>query len=232
MAKGGFYDFLKQVIGDMVDSNGNMRVTPIGNTGKRNLSNNRIKVLVDLINLLKDTTIITEESKLYVFDKYITIKGVNEALNISIANSKDELKFNNTLSKIQYDKNKLERIFGSRFFIDILSFDTDIAQYERIIAEQYFKYTKNKNKLRDNIALNIDKNYMASEIKDEDFKEFISIIKPYIKSHMMFIEQSLNKDMIGYFNYILSMPSLQGVDKDRYNLLATLLEDTNTDSKK
>lgn len=222
MAKGGFYDYLKQLISDMVDQNGNLRVQPIGLTAKRNLSNSKIKLLSDLIVLLRDTNIVSKESKYYINNKYITIAGVNELVNQE-NKDKEEIKFNNTLSKISYDRNKLEKLFGANFFIEILTKDTDIEQYEVIIAEQFIRYSNGKNKLKEKIAINIPNNCMYSEITDEEFENFVDMIKPYIRSQMEFIEENMSKEACGYFNYISNMPTLNSKDLERLNTLKDLL---------
>lgn len=229
MAKTSILEGFKMVIADMLDSNGNFRVTPIGTTGRLNLSNNRIKLLIDVIKLLRDTDIISDETRIYIFNKYITIKGVNEIINDRMG-GKEEVKFNNTLSKIQYDKNKLERLLGKDFFGSVLSSNRDISLYEKIVYELYIKYSKT-DKIRENLILNIPKDCMSTELSDEEFNEFIQIISPYLKSQIKFIEENLSRKACGYFNYLLSVPTLEGKDKERAEILRALLsysEDSNS----
>lgn len=230
MAKESFLVYLREIIGDMVDVNGNMRVTPIGATGKKNLSNNKIKLLSDIISLLRNTSIINKETRMYISNKYITIRGVNETLNEDITNTQDRINNNTTLSKIQYDKNRLSKIFGESMFVDILSKDMDISIYERIIAEQYVKYA-GKSDIKKNLLINIPSDCMSSEIEEDAFEEFIGVISPYIKSQITFIENNLDISSCGYFNYLLSMPSLTGINKERSDRIKTLLQGEDTQNK-
>lgn len=222
MAKGGFLDYLKSITGDLVDTNGNIRVTPIDSLGKLGLSNNRLKLLSDIVKLVRDTNLITKETKMYIKEKYISIRGVNEALNLAIDKEEDKIKGTTTQSKIQYDKNKLERLFGVSMFSDILTRDCDITKYEKIVAELYVKYSGNDG-ARKNLMLSIPKDCMQSVINEEDFEEFIKIISPYIKGQIQFIEDNLDINCCGYFNYLLNMPNLTGVDRQRAKRLNTIL---------
>ena len=222
MAIGGSFDHLKNIMGDMVDANGNIRVTPIGQIGNLKLSNNKIKLLSDIIKLIRDTSIVTKETKHYISNKYISIKGVDDLMNSEEREEKRTIKPTTTQSKIQYDKIKLERIFGINMFSDILSRDCDITSYERAVAEQYVKYS-GKDSIRKNLILDIPKECMRSEVSEESFDEFIRNISPYIKSQIKYIEENLDKDCVGYFNYILNMPSLNEIDMRRVIRLRALL---------
>lgn len=213
---------LKVVIADMVDENGNIRAIPISGTGKRGLTNNRIKFIADLIRLVRDTNIINEETRIYIFNKSISIRGVNELLNKNIIDEDKKYKVNTTISKIQYNKTKLTKIFGESMFRDILSNSIDISIYERVLSEQYAKYS-NTDEMRENIVLNIPNNCITTEVSDEEFEEFIKIIAPYTKNHIEYIENNISNRLYGYFNYLISMPKLEGVDGSRRDILKKLL---------
>ena len=213
---------LKSIIPDLVDLNGNFRVTPIGWVGKQNLMNSHIKFLDDFITLLKTTSIITSETRMYIFDKYITMQGVNDELNKNIENDNNKVRYNNTMSKIQYDKNKLNNYFGAHLISDVMSNNTDISNYERTLGELFIKQA-GKSELRDNLLLHLNTSCMTSELSDEKFEEFRSTIMPYIKSQVTFIENNIDTESCGYFNYLLSMPTLNDIDKKRLGVLKDLL---------
>ena len=62
-----------------------------------------------------------------------------------------------------------------------------------------------------------------SSIDDNSFEDFISIVAPYTKNQVKFIESNLDIRGCGYFNYLLSYPDLKGVDKERQERLISLL---------
>lgn len=222
MGKVSILAYLKDIVDDMVDSNGNIRTMPIGNLGRRNLSTNRIKFIADFLRFLNNTDIINRETRIYIENKHMSIRGVNEYLNKNIKDGEKLYNENTTVSRIQYDKNKLTKIFGQSMFFDVLSPNRDISVYERTLVEQYIKYS-NAEEYRKNLLLNIPENYVCTELSDEEFKDFMIIIAPYIRSQMRFIEENISEKACGYFNYLLGMPELEGIDKDRANMIKEML---------
>lgn len=229
MSKNGILIELKGIAYDLVDNNGNFRTIPIGTIGTRNLPNDRIKLLQYLVSLVKDTDIICNETKLYVFNRYITIRNVNEALN-EIAESKGgkQYSYNTTQSKIAYDRDKLHKLFGDGMISDIAfrtNNDEKMKEYTEKIINAHIKYNKNiTTDLRDNLALDISKEHLCSELDDTRFDDFLMTISPYLKSHMQSISSMLDTDSIGYFNYLLYSPILTDVDKKRLDILKLKLD--------
>ena len=222
MRKASILEYLKVTIDDMVDNNGNIKALPSGTTGRLNLSNNRLKFLSDLIRLLNDTDIINEETKIYINNRYISIRGSNMEMNKRIGEGRHKIREGTTRSRIYYDKEKLTKIFGESMFPDVLSRRGSIAIYERILAEQYVKYCGSNN-YRDNLIINIPEDCMNSELGDEEFDEFLTIIAPYSKNHIKYIEDNLGERASSYFNYLISMPNLGGIHKQRLDRLRLIL---------
>lgn len=227
MAKDSLLGRLRDIIGDMVDDNRHVKALPGGKLGKMNLPNNKIKFLADLIVLLRDTNIITEETKIYIFNKYMTKRGVNEIIRET---SGKEVPFNNTASKIQYDHAKLQKLFGENLIYDVLSKTRNIESYESILDSQYMKYS-NSSEIRDKLIINIPNNCMQREITEEQFQDFVEVILPYIKNQVKFIEDNIDREACGYFNYIISSPNLTDEDKERLNRLKMLLGITTSINK-
>ncbi len=226
---------IKGVIPDIMDANGNFRTIPIGFVGKRNLSNYRLELLKNFIILLRDTKIINRETRMYLFDQYITVKGVNDRLNAEGESDPrfERIPYNTTISKITYDrKDKIEKLFGPEFLRDILLSNDKrkLAKCSENLTLAYKKYSDNKNSyLRDKIALPLSDEPMCNELSDEEFNAFISTILPYLKHHMKSVADGIDEKSIGYFNYILVNPTLSTVDKERLDYLKQLLDD-GTDS--
>lgn len=235
MSKNGFLYELKGIAYDMVDNNGNFRTIPIGMIGTRKLSNDRIRLLQCFLSLIKDTDMVSNETKYYVFNRYITKKGVNEELNELLKDKGKQYKYNTTASKINYDQTKLEKQFGNEMLSDIIlrtNNSDDIKRHTNNIIQAYLKYNSNKAEdLRNNIALELDKDTLCSELDDEKFKTFITVISPYLKSHMKMISSIIDADSVGYFNYLLYSPILSDVDKTRLDELKQLLDPSYIESE-
>lgn len=218
MADNGILMQLKKITPDFIDSNGNFKTFPTGKTAELELPNNHIKFIIDFLSLLKTTNIINQATRMYIFDRYITSSGVNEKLKYEAGIDKTA---SSTLGSIQYDKRKLERLFGSHMIIDVLSKNKDISKYELILAECFVN--KSDSALRSGLSLKIKQDCMNSSMTDKEFADFIDIIAPYTCKQMRFIEDNLDVMYCGYFNYLLSMPSLNDVDKHRLDILKELL---------
>lgn len=232
MKNGRMLTDMKAFAYELVDNNGNMRTVPIGQIGKRNLSEDRLKLLQDLMRLLQTTSIISDTTRMYIFNRYITIKGVNDVMNEALGNNEDnKISYNSTMARIGYDRRKLDNAFESSMFTDIIlkrDNEDDIARHRNNIARAYIKYGKLKGEdIRDNLALKLDRDCLCSELDDNKFDQFISVIMPYLKSHMDKVANSIDTDCIGYFNYLVLNPMLTDKDKQRFEFIKQLL-DTNT----
>lgn len=228
-------DQLKEIAGDMIDNNGNFRTIPTGMVGKRNLSNDRLSLLQSLLVLLRDTDIITKETKLYIFERYITIKGVNDKINDRIrevgGNDSKLICYNTTSSRIGYDRGKIVKEFGNSIIADIVTLtgnDEILNQHRKNIAQAYIRYGNTEGKdIRDNLALKLDRGCLCTELEEDKFKQFIETIQPYLKSQMDYISSIIDKDSVGYFNYLLFSPVLTEVDKRRLEELKQRLDTSN-----
>lgn len=233
MAASTTFQILKKLAPDMIDNNGNFRTIPIGEIKKRNLSDSRITLLKSLYTLLMDEGFTSKETRLYIFDPYITMSGVNNTINRLLQESKSwdgkEIPINNTYYKIQYDREKIDKAFGTTVATDIVyksGNSSMIAEYNKRLAQLYAKRNKTSvnGALRENLALELRTDLMCSSIEQEKFDTFVEVIKPYIKEQMQAIVESLDPDMIGYFNYLLYNPVLSGRDKIRLDTLKIFLD--------
>lgn len=228
MANSKLLTQLKDLAYDMMDNNGNFRTVPIGTVGKRNLPDDRLQLLRSIISLLKDTDIITNETRLYLFNETATIKWVNKKFNELAAEAgKEPIPYNTTASKISYDRTKLEKCFGESILSDIIlrTNNSDaIKVHIGNVAKAFARYSKqNDDEIRSNVMLKLDSSILCSELSDEKFGQFISVISPYTKQHMEKIAKNIDEDALGYFNYIITTPVLTDEDKSRLQTIKILL---------
>lgn len=224
MASSTVLNSLKEIVNDIIDSNGNMRVTPIGVVGKRGLDAQRIGLLEDLVILLKTTNVINAETRLYIFNRYITLGGVTETLN-SEREEGNYVNVNTTKAKIWYDKGKLDKLFGPSYVADIV-FSTAISTDELAekLSNVYIKYSGDTSKMRDSIRLDIRRDIIVKSIADDEFSDFITTIAPYTSTQMQYIESHISDKQVGYFNHLLSGMGLTVKDRENLGILKELLE--------
>ena len=98
---------LKPVVCDFLDKDGNILYEPSGRYIRINIKPDRIEFLRQFIDLLLNTKCISNETKMYISNRYMTISNVYEELKVS---NKD-INLNTVKAKIFYDKNKIAALF-------------------------------------------------------------------------------------------------------------------------
>lgn len=214
----------KDIYFSYMDYENNLYERPIGIIAKRNLDKKRDSFIRRYILFVMTSKIISDTTKLYIrssssnsvasaIKSYNQTVSEDEAINVKTAQS-----------KINYDINKLLKYFPDNMLNQVLAYNScNLEEYERNLDLAMNFYGK-KNKLLDNIALKIPRAPLQEDLEQDEFNELLSIIKPYIKSHIHYIEENLPEKSVGYILYLISNTSLAGKDKIRYNKLKELLE--------
>lgn len=218
-----FFKQLKEVV-TCFYRNGELLDKPVGSIANK-LDNDKelIDFFKQFVNLLVNTRMLCNETKIYITDMYITYKGVCDKL-YEITGK--EPNFSTVQTKTYADKVKILRYFGDSFLVDLIYYKdkNSLGYLTEQLEKAYAKYG-NSNLLRLGLALKIpDSEEMKDSLPDEQFKEFISIIAPYTKSQMQFIESNLDKDALAYCRYLLNNTSLKSEEEfEKRELLINLL---------
>ncbi|HAN10556.1 MAG TPA: hypothetical protein DCP90_08115 [Clostridiales bacterium] len=193
-------------------------------TAKQNISSRRLRLLRLFLDVVLNGKFTREAFKLYVSDRWITIRGVCEKLQKQGKGwGKSAIQ-----TIIWRDKERLEQVFGEKILVDILEYtDTNLDNYEKRLVEAMVKYSNNSGLLCGSIVLKFPEPEMATELTDEDFTDFLQTIKPYLKLHMKYITENLDEKAVGYCKYIIASNVLSGVDLERKKYLMMLLEGEN-----
>lgn len=240
---------LKQVIYSMYDNNGNLRVKFVGSLADIELSEGRIDLLKNITDLVLNTNIISEETKIYLKDRNIKVSQVNEIINERRKEKKEaiekklgnsinydeykEVSVNSTQSKITYDRQRLEKMLGSDILTNIIYQRAyNIEEYQIKVGKLLEKY-KNIASLREELVLNLKEDCYNKEYNGDFKQDSIKLLKPYIKSEIEQVEKEINNnlDFVGYFNYLLSgVTCSTEEDKENRAFLRALLkgEEINT----
>lgn len=204
------------------DSEGNLYDRPIGSIGKRNLDKKRNDFLKKYIALILTTKIVSNTTKIYIGSSLPSVASVIANHNHAVSEL-EKINVKTAQSHLYYDEKKLEKYFPKDMLLMVIANSScNLDDYERRLNLTIADYSK-KNKLLGNLALKIPKVAVEESLKEDEFNELLSIIKPYIKSHMQYIENNLDNKSCGYLLYLMSAPCLQGEDKERYELLKQLL---------
>lgn len=240
MANSNTFKMLKSVIYSLYDNNGNERPSYIGIIKDNDVNEVRIDLLKNIIKVCLESDWFSEETKLYLRNRDLTLKRVNEVINEQLEENRNQymakyglslndngkVKYNNTVSKIMYDQKKLNSKFGGDFMTNIVVQKTvDISHYEMIVNKMLID-SLGVDSSRDNLTLNIREGLMIKEYDGDFIDKYGDILRFYLKSTIKSIEEMLNKDklFVGYFNYLLSGISTSDnkVIEDRKKLINIL----------
>lgn len=237
-----WFKSLKEIIYCLYDSNGKLRVLPIGMVEKRQLTAPRIQLLKDVTELILNTDITSDVTKTYLRDRNITISQVNEMENERIQRTNEsllkvagsskgvELKkpvtLNSTLSRIEYEKRKLEAALGREIFTDILVRPkSSIENYQLNVARLLSKY-KNEGDLRSKLVVELKAEHYSSKFDGDFIGKYHRDLEILLKSRIEAAKERLESDeeFIGYFNYLLCpiATSDEKVMADRKKLIELL----------
>lgn len=211
---------LKKTIPDFLDINGNFKKIPTGGSVKHNLTIEKVRLFESFITLLRDTPIIHEETRIYIFDKYISYSGVAEQMT---ALRKKKVTPSYVNGAIYRSRNRLEKMFSKNIVRDILD-GRELDKYKVLIGQAYIQYsTESAIDYRDNILLPLDRNIICDNLDARSFDLFLNTIKPYINSNVARLSREIDRNIIGYFNFIMSSPVLKDIDRERKNFLLRLI---------
>jgi hypothetical protein len=223
MAREGLFTALKNLIQDMCDETGNFRVMPRGALSK--LKQDRRKLIEDVIVLLRDTELVREETKKYLFTAGYSQQRLYEMECAEKGIEVDIKECSSYMARISYDrKYRVEPIVGIDFLNKVVFTSESIKDIQDRVTAAYAKYGNNYAHLRKNMALEIPSNVYAKEVDQKEFKEFIKLILPYNSAHMKALVDSIDEKMAGYFNYLLTYNVDKKIDVSNRQALIDMLE--------
>lgn len=156
-------------------------------------------------------------------------KSVKQAVDIynSQRVSVDQLNFNTVKSKIQYDKKRVEKIFGNDLIYNVKVYPEkylDEACEKLVKLER--KYIRDKE-YSDATVLKIDKTVVNRTLSEDDFNELLNILSTYSKKKIENVcdlsTGEMNYKRSGYFNYLISSRKLPEKDEERKKLIRKAL---------
>ena len=226
---------LKKYCCSLRDSNGLWYSEPIGIVKNAQTSSDGINRVKTILNIVLNSDKISDETKIYISSMDFNIKDVNEKINELRANATKQLKrkvtelsYNNTLTKISNDNQRLKMIFGDSIIRDcVYNRLTDFSQLDSLIDRLILEFGQCE-KSRGNLMIDIEKTSMAFNgyNNNEEFFDILSSIEGYLIQRKMIIEKAINSnsDFVSYFNYLLSDKGItdERVSVDRERLLRFL----------
>lgn len=219
-----FMKQLKVVVSDLYEYGVGMREEPKGRTARKELPKDIMNFLVRFVDLVMNTTMLSEETKMYISDEYITYAGVCGRLEDITSK---QYNAHTVQTKIWYDKRKIVKFFGEAMFtnlIELVEIDK-LPEYNRALDDAYENY--GQTKLWANLALHLPETTVEEEdarVSDDDFMDFIALVGPYNRKHIAFVEKSIDKYTVGYCKRLLKTNELSEQEKGHKEMLLQLLK--------
>lgn len=209
------------------------------NDNKYYSSEEKVKILENVYETVLNISFMNEFSKTYIRNPHITVRDVVDIYNLTIKNESNKINESTGRSRIIYCSQKINRVFKdveyNREKYDIITwlFKKKTAFSENIQNEELdkinqeflrqineFKDTYNKvryKKNRKDLIIDLPKVTEVNEIEDDDFENFMEIIRPYSKNQVNIIQSVINnmEKEVGYYNYLMNNTNLSKKDKER-----------------
>ena len=226
--RGKLIDNLKIYYGCIKDENGKWRKIPNGLISRCNTSEDNLSKLKTIITTLLGSDLISDETKIYISDPDISMRGVNEKINkaretvqLRIKKRVSALSYNNTIKKISDDNLKIISVLDPNTVRNIVYNrvdDSNLEETEKQIYNLILMFGA-CDKSRDNLIIKIDNDKIAknSYCNNSDFFDILSSLENYLKERMNIIENAINSDseFVEYFNYLLSASAIN--DRECYS---------------
>lgn len=226
---------LQEYIYSLKGENGLWRDKPIGLVGKARTSKENLEKLKTAINILLASDKLSDDTKIFISSRKITVKAANDILNDARHMASEKLgkqlrniSYNVTVNRVNEDEQELINTVGLNFFKDLVYnmsvSENDFNQKLTKLIRKYSVYEKQRNNL--NFYINADIVRCDKYKGNEEFFDILSTLEGYLVQRREYLEKQINEneEFVGYFNYLLSAKSLVDpiVAKDRERLLSFL----------
>lgn len=141
--------------------------------------------------------------------------------------AEENININTAMSKVQYDRKKLEKYFSPSEILNILAYpekylDSAIEKLDRL--ERLYMKDLEYNRA---MVIKMNKEPMSYSVDDYEWAKLLEIIERYSKKKIEAIEsgndEELTSNMIGYYNHLISCGRLSEKEKARLNKIRSIL---------
>lgn len=193
----------------------------------RKLEKGVVNFLNDLYHFYFESKMLNNCTILWLKSNASSMKECIEFYNNQV-NVEDRLNVNTALSKIQYDRKKLEKYFDVKEFINILAYPEKYLDSNREKLDKLCREYMSDSEYTKALVVKLPKEPVCKEVDDSAWYVLEDLIKTYSKKRIEIIENGedsiVNSNVIGYYNYLISSKNLNKTDKERLKHLRELLD--------
>jgi hypothetical protein len=211
---------LKSIVYEFTDNEGGLLKKSKELSLKRHFNKDQTRVILKLLNLLLYTEFLSIETRYYLRNRYITMRGVVEVMNEKGIETTDNM----VRGRVWYDKKRIEDRIGARVLLEVVEYGENINEYEgklNRLLEEYSTYSR----LKESLAIELPDVEWRDEVDEDNFKDCIQYLAPYSKTHMKFVQENIPSECVGYIKYLLGHHEdvLEPIDLERRRVVEAFI---------
>jgi hypothetical protein len=223
MGKGNKGGVIKTIVTSFY-VNGALKDEPDSKSKLLRFSKDTIAQLGRVVRLIMTSDFVSESSKLYYSNVYMTISGVYLK-----ERDREDTTFNKVKNRIAYDTAKVSRHFGDTLQDIVMCREPDLGRLALKLEALYRKHM-NEFSLQDKILLKMPSVKPCSILSHDEYMRVISILKTYSKKAVKDAEESIGYIEWGYVEHLLQNQSeLNTVDEFNLAILKEAVGHGNSD---
>lgn len=197
----------------------------------------RLRILKSVYDSVLNVSFLNEFARLYLVNSNMTFRDIGKMYNENLKINEEFVKDGTCRSKIERCSNKVNEIFEDIEFgkdkfdiitwlIDSNTFRLDNDDNKKELREKFLgqlnefieRYIDKPVIDKKDLVITLPRCEKVREINQEEFEDFMNIIRPYSKREMKRLQDTIDiySKCIGYLNYIMS-PKSELNDIDREN---------------
>ena len=130
-------------------------------------------------------------------------------------------------SDIRNSKARLHKYFEPNMLINVIAYPEEHLERVTNTLNGLIREYYNDIEYRGVLAINLGKEHIEKNLDDLKFLQLLGTIERYSKKHIEKVASlktdELTKDMLGYYNYLISAKVLKAKDKERLKQLRRAL---------
>ena len=214
-----YFELLKELCSCFVNRDGTYRGIPTGVWGRRELSEDKLEFIYDLLDLNLKTSANKEETKYYILNPNITMRDTMIWYN---KKNGTNINFDAIRNRLSRDREKRCQEVPLSTLSKLFYRNENLSADSQNVKELIMKYG-NRRDMNKGTPLDLKSDKLRTSLSDEKFDAFLGLINPYSYSNIEKYSSSIPKEYKEYFNYLNSAVRLSPQEMERYKALKKIL---------
>jgi len=214
-----YFELLKELCSCFVKSDGTYRGIPKGVWGRRELSEDKIEFIYDLLDLNLKTNANKEETKYYILNLSSTMKDTMDWYNRKYETN---INFDAIRNRLSRDREKRCQEIPLEILAKLFYNNESLLEYQPMVKSLIMRYG-NRRDMNKGTPLDLSANKVRTSLSDERFNQGIKMIAPFTYGNIEKFSSGIPIEFKEYFNYLNTAVRLDQAELERYKVLKSLL---------